>query len=117
MSPTTDDDVWKALADGRRRQILDVLAQRPHTTGEIVDRVDGLCRTAVMRHVETLAAAGLVRVRREGRTRWNEIDVAPIRRVCGRWVEAQVQRTNNRVERLRGLVENKSASQRRGTIS
>ena len=58
--PATEDDrVWRALSDGRRRQMLDRLAEAPMTTGELVSEFEPLCRTAVMKHLEVLVAAGV----------------------------------------------------------
>jgi DNA-binding transcriptional ArsR family regulator len=69
------DLVWKALADPTRRAILDLLAKRPRTTGEVcihfaAESRGGLGRTGVMKHLDVLEAAELVIIRREGRVRW-----------------------------------------------
>ena len=80
-----DDAVWKALADQTRRQLLDLLTQRPHTTGELCEQCPELCRTAVMKHLDLLVEANLVVVRREGRFRWNYINPVPIQQICERW--------------------------------
>lgn len=118
MSPFSDmnkpgrqnDAIWKALADGTRRAILDVLAERPHTTGELVDRFDHLCRTNVMKHINTLVNANLIIVRREGRTRWNYLNPAPIQDVCDRWVSKHVQQMASALSRLKSLVEERERS-------
>ena len=74
----TDDRIWRALADPVRRTLLDALAIAPRTTGELVEAESQLCRTAVMKHLDVLVAAGLVVVRREGRRRWNYLNPVPI---------------------------------------
>lgn len=102
--------VWKALADGSRREILDCLSERPLTTGELVARFKGdLCRTAVMKHLDLLVQANLVVVRREGRQRWNYINPAPIQRVCDRWISRHVQRLASSLSRLKDAVEQREA--------
>ena len=98
--------VWKALADNSRREILDGLAERPLTTGELVERFkDSHCRTAVMKHLETLVQANLVVVRRSGRQRWNYLNPVPIQRVCDRWVSKHVKQMASALSRLKDFVE------------
>ena len=100
------DLVWKALADGTRREILDLLAERPLSTGEIVDRFQNeLCRTAVMKHLEVLVEANLVVTRRQGRNRWNHLNPAPIQHVCDRWVSKHVKQIASAMSRLKEFVE------------
>jgi len=100
-----NERVWRALSDSARRAMLDALAEGPKTTGDLVDRFDGLCRTAVMKHLDTLVAANLVIVRREGRVRWNHLNPVPIERVCGRWVDAHMCRMSSALNRLKRVVE------------
>ncbi len=99
------DAVWKALAEPTRRAVLDVLARRPHTTGELVERFPDLCRTAVMKHLDVLEAAGLLVVQREGRVRWNHLDPTPIRRIHDRWVSRHVAGVTSALSRLKAHVE------------
>lgn len=86
----TDEDavdlVFKALGNRTRRQILDLLKDRPRTTGDLCDQFPALDRCTTMQHLRVLERAGLVVVRREGRERWNHLDVVPIRRVHDRWI-------------------------------
>jgi len=97
--------VWKALADATRRKILDELANRPMTTGEIVSSFEELCRTNVMKHLDVLQAASLIAVRREGRVRWNYLNPVPIQRVCDRWVSKHVRRMSKSLSNLKDHLE------------
>ena len=115
ISQQLTDTVWKALADPRRRAVLDLLSDGPRTTGEICSvfaRRDetGLCRTAVMKHLDLLVAAKLVIVRREGRVRWNHLNPVPIQEVCDRWVSRHVRDLASAMTRLRDHVEGRSSS-------
>lgn len=58
-------DVFTAIADPTRRQILDVLALRERTVGELVDLV-GTAQPNVSKHLKQLGRADLVRVRVDG---------------------------------------------------
>ena len=64
----TTTDVFNALGDGSRRQILEALALGEAGVGEIVDRLD-LGQPQVSKHLKVLRQVGLVRCRSEGRHR------------------------------------------------
>ncbi len=85
MYPGQPPEVWKALADPTRRRILDLLRERPRTTGEL-SAVFDVTRFAVMKHLGVLEQAGLVVVRRRGRERWNHLNPVPIRDIAERWI-------------------------------
>lgn len=112
MSDTSVDSdlVWKALAEPTRRDILDVLAERAQTTGELVERFPGLCRTAVMKHLDVLERAGLLVVQREGRVRWNHLNPVPIQQLHDRWVSKHVARMASALSRLKQHVESPASS-------
>ncbi|HEU4521737.1 MAG TPA: metalloregulator ArsR/SmtB family transcription factor, partial [Thermoanaerobaculia bacterium] len=86
MSTASEDLVFKALADGRRRRILDLLKEEPRTTGDLVAAFPELDRCTVMMHLRVLENAGLIAVKREGRVRWNYIDPVPIKEIYDRWI-------------------------------
>ena len=80
------DQIWKALADPTRREILDMLRDGPRQTTEIVDLIPDLSRFAVMKHLDVLREANLVKTRAEGRLRINSLNAAPLRDVIERWI-------------------------------
>lgn len=67
-------DVFAALADGHRRQILAWLRERPMPVGALVDRLAPLSQPGVTRHLGVLERAGLIRRRADGRRRICELD-------------------------------------------
>ena len=81
-----DDLVYKALADSRRREILDLLKDDPLTTGDICTRLEPLDRCTVMQHLGVLEKAGLVFTQKQGRYRWNYLNAVPIRDIYDRWI-------------------------------
>jgi len=83
-----DDLVFKALGSKDRRMILDLLKDTPLTTGEIGKHLPNLDRTTVMQHLGVLERASLIISKKEGRCRWNYLDVAPIQRIHERWIES-----------------------------
>lgn len=64
-SPDTLDTTLRALADGNRRRILDVVRTEPRAVGEIATDVT-LTQQAVSHHLRVLRDAGLVSETREG---------------------------------------------------
>lgn len=86
--PDHDDLVFKALAGADRRRILDLLRDAPMTTGDIGKQLAHLDRTTVMQHLGVLERARLIITRKEGRCRWNYLDVSPIQRIHERWIKA-----------------------------
>jgi DNA-binding transcriptional ArsR family regulator len=103
--------LWRALADPARRQILDLLSDRPRITGEIASHF-AISRVAVMRHLEVLAAAELIASRKRGRERWHYLNAVPLLRLQERWAgpvavgfASGLLRLQNRVETERGTAE------------
>ena len=105
LATKSDDTIWRALADPVRREILDLLAVEPRTTGELVAHFDSLCRTGVMKHLDVLVLANLVIVEKNGRTRWNHLNPVPIEQVCQRWVNNHVKRLARSLTRLKSIIE------------
>lgn len=86
-SADRDDLLFKALADSRRRAMLDVLKTAPRTTSALCEHFAGaLDRCTVMQHLGVLEKAGLVVARREGRLRWNYLDASPFQDIHDRWI-------------------------------
>jgi DNA-binding transcriptional ArsR family regulator len=84
-----DDLVFKALADSRRREMLDLLKKAPRTTGELCEHFDAsLDRCTVMQHIGVLERADLIIARRKGRIRWNYLNAAPFREIYDRWISS-----------------------------
>lgn len=80
------DVVFKALADSRRRAMLDLLTAGPKTTGALCDHFAELDRCTVMQHLGVLESAELVIATRRGRHRWNHLNPLPIKEIHDRWI-------------------------------
>jgi DNA-binding transcriptional ArsR family regulator len=78
--------IFKALADGKRREILDLLKREERTTGDLCAHFKKLDRCTVMQHLKVLKNAELIIVKREGRLRWNYLNAVPIREIYNRWI-------------------------------
>jgi DNA-binding transcriptional ArsR family regulator len=87
MAPAaTTTDPFTAIADGRRRQLLDLLAGEELPVGELVRRL-GVAQPVVSKHLKVLREVGLVEAREDGRQRLYRINLTPLRRVHA-WVSA-----------------------------
>jgi len=105
MSEEKQDQVFKALADTTRRSILDLLRDKPMTTGDICEHFPELDRCTVMQHLGMLERADLIVAKREGRNRWNYLNVAPIREVYDRWISPYASPSAEILTRLRRDLE------------
>jgi DNA-binding transcriptional ArsR family regulator len=80
------DRVFKALADGSRRQLLDLLhADQGQTLGALAGRLD-MTRQAVSQHLAVLEAANLVATVRRGREKLHYLNPVPIHDIHARWI-------------------------------
>lgn len=68
---------WSALAEPRRREVVELLRERPRTVGELTERL-GLTQPGTSKHLRVLRQAGLVRVRADAQRRFYELDPAPL---------------------------------------
>lgn len=100
-----DELVIKAIASGDRRLILDFLRDEPQTTGTICKELPWLNRCTVMQHLGVLEKARLIISRKEGRQRWNYLDVSPIQRFHERWIKAYAEPSASFLTRLRTDLE------------
>ena len=112
MKKPRTDRVWKALADPGRRKILDLLAERHRTTGELAAAFPRLSRFAVMKHLKVLQAAGLLSVRREGRVRWNALNPVPLQEVFRKWITRQESKWADAMLDIRDAAERSAAPEK-----
>jgi DNA-binding transcriptional ArsR family regulator len=63
-------DVFSALADPTRRQVLDLLSRQERAAGELGEAFPHISQPGMSRHLRVLREAGLVRVRKERRHRY-----------------------------------------------
>jgi len=105
MKKARENLIWDALANESRRQIIDLLKEKPRTTGDIALKLKDLDRCTVMLHLNVLVEAGLVIVKREGKFRWNYLDVEPIQRIYERWLSPYAQPAAALLNRLKDDLE------------
>lgn len=80
------DDVFKALADQGRRELLDRLHEdNGQTLGELCRHLD-MTRQAVSKHLAVLEAANLVVTVWRGREKLHYLNPVPIHEIAERWI-------------------------------
>lgn len=99
------DAVFKALSDPKRREILDLLKDRPRTTGELCQAFKKWDRCTIMLHLRILEEADLVIAKREGRFRWNYLNIVPIQNIYDRWINKYAVPSAKLLTRLKAGLE------------
>ncbi|HEY4457265.1 MAG TPA: metalloregulator ArsR/SmtB family transcription factor [Pseudonocardiaceae bacterium] len=94
----TTTDAFNAVAEPRRRQILDLLAGGERSVTDLVDQLD-LAQPLVSKHLRVLREVGLVEVREEGRQRMYRLNGTPLK-VIHDWVKTYEQTWSARFELL-----------------
>ena len=100
-----DDRVFKALANRDRRTLLDHVRRQPMTTGDLCEVMEHLNRCTVMQHLDKLENAELIIVKREGKFRWNYLNVEPIQQIYSRWIADYARPASELLTRLKSELE------------
>jgi len=93
------DAVFDALGDGTRREILAAVATAHSTTATELARGRGISRQAVVKHLQVLAAAGLVEAEKVGREQRYRLLAAPLTDAAG-WMAEVGADWDRRLSRL-----------------
>ena len=99
------DEVFKALADPTRRELLDRLFGRDgQTLGELEEGMS-MTRFGVMKHLKVLEEGGLLTTRRRGREKLHFLNPVPIRLVYERWVSKYAEPWASALSELKTEIE------------
>ena len=99
----TTADTFNAVAEPRRRAILDVLADGERSVNDLVAEL-GLAQPQVSKHLKVLREVGAVDVREDGRRRLYRINGGALKPIHD-WVAGFEQLWSERFERLDGVLE------------
>jgi DNA-binding transcriptional ArsR family regulator len=98
----TTTDAFNAVAEPRRRQILDALTGGELSVNDIVDAVP-ISQPQVSKHLRVLKEVGLVTSRSAGRKRIYRLDATALRPIHA-WVAEYERHWNERLDRLDGYL-------------
>lgn len=95
---STTSDVFNALAEARRREILDALMAGEKPVGAIVNDL-AMSQPQVSKHLRVLSEVGLVRCRADGRRRLYRLEPAHLRPFRD-WLAKYERALNERLDRM-----------------
>src|SRR5918993_2828413 len=107
----TTTDAFNAVAEPRRRQILDLLAGGERSVNDLVDRM-GLAQPQVSKHLRVLRETRLVDVRDEGRQRLYRLNGRSLKPIHD-WVKNFERAWNQRFDRLDVVLEELKGQKRK----
>jgi DNA-binding transcriptional ArsR family regulator len=88
------NQVFKALADATRREILRLLSHNEMTAGELAQRFD-MTKPTMSHHFTVLKEAELIRSRREGQQIWYSVDTTVVQDVLA-WAMDLLERSRRK---------------------
>jgi DNA-binding transcriptional ArsR family regulator len=100
---STTADVFNAVAEPRRRQILDVLSGGERSVTELV-RALGLAQPQVSKHLKVLREVGAVEVREDGRRRLYRLNGAALKPIHD-WVTEYAAMWSDRFDALDAVLD------------
>jgi DNA-binding transcriptional ArsR family regulator len=95
---STTSDVFNAIAEAHRREILDALMAGEKAVGAIVDELS-MSQPQVSKHLRVLSEVGLVKCRADGRRRLYRLEPACLRPMH-EWLAKYEQAWNDRLDRM-----------------
>jgi DNA-binding transcriptional ArsR family regulator len=99
----TTTDAFNAVAEPRRREILDILADGERPVNDLV-RLLGMSQPLVSKHLRVLREVGAVEVRDEGRQRLYRLNGQALKPIHD-WVKDYERFWSERFDRLNGVLE------------
>lgn len=99
-------DVFQAIADPTRREIIHILASQSMNLNAVAERFD-ISRPAISKHIKILTECGLIVIRQQGRERYCEAQLQQLNAVSD-WVERYRVFWNNKLDALERFLEQDS---------
>lgn len=96
-------DVYQAIADPTRREIINMIASQPHNVNAIAEKFD-MTRQAISLHIQILIDCGLIAVKQKGRDRFCEAKLDQLSEVS-MWVDQYKQHWESKLDKLEKYIE------------
>lgn len=96
-------DVFQAIADPTRREIINVIAHQRLNLNSVAERFE-VSRPAISKHIRILTECGLVVIKQEGRERYCEAKLEKLNEVSD-WVEQYRKLWTERFDSLEKYLE------------
>ena len=103
----TTSDVFNAIAEPRRRRIIDLLeAGKPRAVGELVETL-GLPQPVVSKHLAVLREVGILSMRKSGQQRLYQLNAKQLKPVHD-WVKNYERFWSHQLDRIKRRAEQKA---------
>ena len=107
----TTTDVFNAIAEPKRRQIVEVLARRGALAVGALVATLGLPQPAVSKHLGVLRQVGIVSVTKQGRERLYQLEAKELKTVHD-WAQKFEQHWSHQLDRIKERAERKAREQK-----
>ncbi len=98
----TRRDVFQAIADPTRRQIINLLSRQSLNLNAVADNFD-ISRPAISKHIKILTECGLITIRQEGRERYCDAQLHKLKEVVN-WAERYSQFWDKKLSALQSFL-------------
>jgi len=95
-------DVFQAIADPTRREIINLIAYKPLNLNAIADNFE-VSRPAISQHIKILIECGLIDIKKQGRERYCEAKLQQLSEVAD-WVEQYRKLWSERFDKLDDIL-------------
>ncbi|MDB5063248.1 MAG: ArsR family transcriptional regulator [Mucilaginibacter sp.] len=103
-------DVFQAIADPTRRDIINLIAYKPLNLNSIADNFK-VSRPAISQHIKILIECGLIEIKKQGRERYCEAKLSQLNEVS-QWIEQYRKLWAERFDSMDDLLEEMKAKKR-----
>jgi DNA-binding transcriptional ArsR family regulator len=107
----TRRDVFQAIADPTRRDIINLIAHKTLNLNAIAENFD-VSRPAISQHIKILIECGLVTIKKQGRERFAEATLQPLIQVTD-WIEPFRKQMDERYDALDDVLEELKQKEKR----
>ncbi|WP_428306490.1 ArsR/SmtB family transcription factor [Lacipirellula sp.] len=111
---STTTDVFNAIAEPKRRQIIEVLARRGALAVGALVLTLGMPQPAVSKHLGVLRKVGIVSVTKQGQQRLYQLEAKELKAVHD-WANKFERHWSHQIDRIKERAERKSKAGRDGT--
>jgi DNA-binding transcriptional ArsR family regulator len=99
-------DVFQAIADPTRREIINVIARKKLNLNAVAEHFD-VSRPAISRHIKILTQCGLIVIKQQGRERYCEANLKSLSQVS-KWVDQYRTFWTKKMDALENFLNNES---------
>jgi len=107
----TRRDVFQAIADPTRREIINLLSRQSLNLNAVADNFD-ISRPAISKHIKILTECGLITIRQEGRERYCDAQLHRLKEVVN-WAERYSEFWDKKLSALQSFLAKEKRSKKK----